>query len=143
MEKQESIVRPEVNDAIDALEDALLQNFPSVVCPLKHEFGDNLYIRKIIMPAGSRVTSKIHKHRHPFFVLVGKVKVWTAEKGWEVIEAPFDGITEPGTRRVLHVLEDTYWITVHSNPNDTRDLKELEEWVIEPHENQLLKIEKP
>lgn len=88
------------------------------------------------MPAGSKVTSKIHKHRHPFFILFGKVKVWKDDgKGWEIIEAPFDGMTEPGTRRILDILEDTVWITVHYNPTNTQDLNELEDWIIEPHSN--------
>lgn len=91
------------------------------------------------MPAGSKVTSKIHKYRHPFFILFGKVKVWQDDgRGWQIIEAPFDGMTEPGTRRILDVLEDTVWITVHYNPTNTQDLDELEDWVIETHENKLL-----
>jgi len=132
----ESLVRKEANAAIDRLEIAMLERLPPVSCPLKHDYGYHLYVRKIIMPAGSKVTSKIHKHRHPFFILFGKVKVWKDDgKGWEIIEAPFDGMTEPGTRRILDVLEDTVWITVHYNPTNTQDLNELEDWIIEPHSN--------
>lgn len=132
----ESLVRKEANAAIDRLEIAMLERLPPVSCPLKHDYGHHLYVRKIIMPAGSKVTSKIHKHRHPFFILFGKVKVWKDDgMGWEIIEAPFDGMTEPGTRRILDILEDTVWITVHYNPTNTQDLNELEDWIIEPHSN--------
>jgi hypothetical protein len=61
--------------------------------------------------------------------------------GWRIIEAPYDGMTEPGTRRVLDVLEDTVFITVHYNPTNTEDLEELEEWIIEPHTNHLIQNE--
>jgi hypothetical protein len=138
----ESLVRPIVNQAIDQLEIKMRELLLPGKFWLEHDFGDHLYVRKIIMPAGSKVTSKIHKYRHPYFILFGKVKVWKDDgKGWEIIEAPFDGMTEPGTRRVLDVLEDTVWITVHYNPTNTTDLGELEEWIIEPHTNHLLENE--
>lgn len=139
MSGKTSLVRDEVNRSMDALEVALLNHFPSIDCPLKHDFGEHIYMRQIIMPKGARVTSKIHKHRHPYFVLYGKAKVWIDGKGWEEIEAPHYGMTEPGTRRLLIILEDMLWITVHHNPTNTQNLEELEEWIIEPHTNNLLK----
>lgn len=137
----QSLVRKEANDAIDALEEALLDRFNKIDCPLVHTFMPGLYMREIFMPAGSKVTSKIHKHRHPFFVLKGKAEVWRDGTGWELIEAPYAGVTEPGTRRVLNILEDCNWITVHSNPENTDDLEEIEERIIEAHNNPLLSNE--
>lgn len=134
----ESLVRPEVNDCIDALEAALLERYPKIECPLNHSFGDGLYVREIFMPAGSKLTSKIHKKRHPYFVMQGKVNVWIDGKGWQLIEAPFFGWTNPGTRRVLDVIDDTFWITCHANPDDTEDLEIIEQRIIEPHTNNLL-----
>lgn len=134
----ESLVRKEANAAIDALEVAMLDRFNKIDCPLAHTFMPGLYMREIFMPKGSKVTSKIHKHRHPYFVLKGTVRVWIDGMGWQLIKAPFKGITEPGTRRVLDVLEDTIWVTVHSNPDDTEDLSIIEERLIETHENKLL-----
>lgn len=140
MSGKTSLVRNEVNQAMDALEMALLDRFPQIECPLKHDFGDHLYMRQIIMPRGAKITSKTHKHRHPYFVLYGKAKVWKDDgQGWQIIEAPHYGWTDPGTRRVLDILEDTVWITVHYNPTNTEDLSELEEFIIEPHTNNLLK----
>lgn len=137
-----SLVRPEVNQAIDQLEKIMVDNLPKQHFPLDHDFGDHLYIRKLILPAGSKVTSRVHKWRHPFFILFGKVKIWQDDgKGWRIIEAPYDGMTEQGTRRVLDVIEDTVFITVHYNPTNTTDLGELEDWVIEPHTNHLLNNE--
>jgi hypothetical protein len=135
----ESLVRPEVNQAIDALEKMMVDNLPKAHCPLGHDFGDWLYVRKIILHAGSKITSRIHRWRHPFFILFGKVKIWQDDgESWRIIEAPYDGMTERGTRRVLDALEDTVFITVHYNPTNTTDLSELEDWIIEPHTNNLL-----
>lgn len=136
-----SLVRKEANDAIDALEAMMLNRLPKINCPLNHSFGDQLYVREIFMPAGSKVASKIHMKRHPYFVMQGKVNVWVDGKGWVLIEAPHFGWTEPGTRRVINVVEDTFWITVHSNPDDTEDLEIIEKRIIEPHNNHLIENE--
>lgn len=133
-----SLVRKEANDAIDALEMAMLSRYLEIKCPLNHSFGDQLYVREIFIPSGSKVTSKIHKKKHPFFVMKGKVKVWTDERGWQLIEAPYFGWTTPGTRRVLDVLEDVFWITCHANPDDTEDLEIIEQRIIETHDNPLI-----
>jgi len=133
-----SLVRPEVNAAIDALEEYLVDRFAPVDCPLQHTFLPGMYIREIFMPKGSKVTSKIHKERHPFFVMKGKARVWIDGSGWELIEAPYFGITEPGTRRVLDILEDTHWITIHKNGDDVEDLQVIEDRIIEQHYNPFL-----
>lgn len=99
------------------------------LCPLKHTFVDGAYIREIFMPAGLVLTSKIHKIKHPYFVMKGKCEVITDE-GLHLIEAPYHGITEPGTKRILKILEDTIWITVHST--DSKDLAEIEKQIIAP-----------
>lgn len=97
------------------------------LCPLKHAFCDGMYVREIFMPKGLVITSKIHKVKHPYFVMKGKCRVLT-EKGILNIEAPFHGITEVGTKRVIQVLEDCVWITCHVT-NET-DLGKIEEQII-------------
>ena len=39
-------------------------------------------------------------------------------------------ISSPGTKRALIALTDLVWITIHHNPTNTRDLKEIEKIVI-------------
>lgn len=136
-----SLVRKEANDAIDALEVALTAKYEKIECPLNHTFLPGMYMREIFMPKGSKITSKIHKQRHPFFILKGKVRVWSDGRGWELFEAPYSGITEPGTRRVLDVLEDCNWVTIHGNPDNGEDLSLIENRIIESHTNCLLNNE--
>ena len=127
------------DNRIDKLEAAMLNNFDVVECPLKHTFTPGLYIREIFMPKDSVITSKIHKTEHPFIVSKGVVSVSIDAGEWQLIEAPYSGITKPGTRRILWVHEDTIWTTIHANP-DNENENEIEERIIEKHENPLLNI---
>lgn len=97
------------------------------LCPLVHSFGDGCYIRQIFMPKGTLITSKIHKITHPYFVMTGKASVAT-ENGVELIQAPYQGMTQAGTKRALFIHEDMVWITVHVT-NET-DLDKIEEEII-------------
>ena len=97
--------------------------------PLKHTFVDGMYVREIFMPKGYLTTSKIHKLSHPYFITKGEVSVLT-EEGVVRIKAPFSGITQPGTKRVIYIHEDCVWITVHPNPDNKEDLSKIEERII-------------
>lgn len=122
--------------SIDELESAMLTNFTQVDCPLEHIFTDGLYVRKITMPKGALITSKIHKTQHQFFILKGEVIVWV--DGVEtILKAPYVGITEPGTRRVLYILKKCIWATSHPNP-DNETVEQIEERILEKHDNLLL-----
>jgi len=97
------------------------------LCPLIHKFVDGAYVREIFMPKGTLLTSKIHKICHPYFVLKGDCSVLTDE-GIVRIKAPYSGITQPGTKRILYIHEDTVWITVHVTKH--KDLDQIEEEII-------------
>jgi hypothetical protein len=143
------IVR-ENDNIIDELESSMMQ-FPDELIegPLVHRFTDGMYIREIFMPAGSLWTSKIHKTEHPYVVSYGKAAVSVDADEWYEITAPYTGITKPGTRRVLYILEDCIWTTFHridgmkSEFNDLSEseieeiVKEIEDKILEPHINQI------
>jgi hypothetical protein len=123
---------------IDELEAAMVENLDLVECPVTHVFTEGLYTREIFMPAGSLVTSKIHKTEHPFVLSKGKLLVCIDKGEWVEMVAPYTGVTKPGTRRVAYIIEDTIWTTFHANPDDLTDLEEIENLIIEEHENPLL-----
>jgi len=117
--------------ALNNLE-ALLASCPP--CPEQkviNRFTPGLYSRTIHMQKGLVCTSKIHKTEHQFNVSKGVLKVWSEENGWELIVAPYQGITKPGARRALIILEDTVWTTYH--PTHTTNMEQLEAELIEPH----------
>jgi len=114
----------EVEARISKLPDA---KFGDDCAPLKHSFGDGLYIREITMKKGLLIVSKLHKTTHPYFVLKGDASVLT-EEGIVRIKAPFSGITKAGTKRVLYIHEDTVWTTVHATKET--ELEKIEGVVI-------------
>ncbi len=124
------------NTSIDELEAAMLDNFEVVDCPVVNRFTDGMYVRETTMPTGSLITSKIHKTQHTYFVMKGKAIVWV-DGVEQLIEAPFIGITEPNTRRVLYIIEKCTWATSHPNPNN-ETLEQIEERIIEKHDNPLI-----
>lgn len=99
-------------------------------CPLTHKYSPGIYVREIFIPKGMCVVGKIHKHDHPNFLLKGEVLVVTEFGGRERLKAPLSMISKAGTKRVVYALEDTVWITVHTNPTDTEDLDAIESHVI-------------
>ena len=86
-----------------------------------HEFYPGLYVRSIYMKAGSRIMSHTHLTKHPFIILKGRCRVADTQGNAEVLEAPFMGVTLPDTQRVLFIEDDTWWITVHPNPDNLDD----------------------
>jgi hypothetical protein len=123
-----------MDEKIDELEKVMVDNFEPINCPLNHRFTNGLYVREIFMPAGTLITSKIHKTQHQYFVLQGAVSVWIDEGEEHYIKAPYIGITEAGTRRVLYIWEDCIWATAHPNP-DNENEEEIEERIIQKHDN--------
>lgn len=122
-----NVIEQQPND-IDVLEAAMLECEP-IVCPVKHTFIPGFYIREIFMPKGDEgkvnlITSMVHNTFHPFFVLRGKVAVFSENDGEQIIEAPYSGITTPNTRRVLKIIEDTVWVTVHATDIVPKDNSE-------------------
>lgn len=95
--------------------------------PLKHTFADGCYVREIFNPANQLLVTKIHKKKHPFFLMKGEMSILT-EKGVERISAPHHGITVPGTKRVIYTHTDCVFVTVHATEKET--VEEVEEEVI-------------
>lgn len=144
------IIQRENDNRIDKLEAEMVSNHPIVDCPLIHRFTPGLYIREIFMPKDTLITSKIHKTSHPFTVSKGRLIVNIDMREWVGIEAPYTGITRPGTRRVLYIIEDCIWTTYHplawitGKENDLNEeeksilAEDIISEIIEPHENILV-----
>ena len=95
--------------------------------PVKHSFADGCYIREIFNPAGELLVTKIHKKEHPFFLMKGEMSILT-EDGVKHLKAPHQGITKPGTKRIIYAHTDCVFITVHAT--EETDVSKIEEQVI-------------
>jgi hypothetical protein len=93
-----------------------------------HRFAPGLYIRQCIIPASYGLITKIHKTRHFFVVVQGSGRVLDPTFEFDY-KAPFAGITEPGTQRIIKTIEETHWLTFH--PTTLTDPVEIEREIIE------------
>lgn len=133
------LATPTAADWFEAIcQDAINQNPAArVECPVKHHFLPGLYIREFHMPKDTYAGSVIHNVEHPFFITQGVVTVFTDDGEGKTYEAPFSGITQPGTRRMLYSHEDVIWITIHPNPDNEADPEKIVARVTQPHTNPL------
>lgn len=92
----------------------------------------NLYVRGCLMLPGGLYVSEKHKTQHQWFMLRGACWVFSEDYGWRYFHGPNAGITEPGTQRLLHIIEPTVWATAHAVKTDNLD--ELYKELIEPTE---------
>lgn len=122
-------------NGIDVLEKVMLDQLPMALETLTHVHTPGLYGRKWEADAGTLWVTRQHKVEHQFVILKGKVVVWV--EGKEVVyEAGYNGITQPGTRRILYVVEPVCWMTFHANPDGLNE-DEMVELVTEKHDNPL------
>jgi len=93
--------------------------------PIKHSFADQVYIRQMNMSEGDIVVGAIHNHLHAWFLMKGRVLI---NNNGEQIEhiAPCYTVSEPGSKRFIYALEDSIFVNVHKNPNNTKNIQELE-----------------
>jgi len=98
--------------------------------PITHEFADQIYIRKMIMQKGQAVAGDKHKHKHVWFLIKGKV---TIKENNEVVDhiAPCYTISKPGAKRIIYAHEESVFINIHKNPDNIKNIKELEKQIVE------------
>ncbi len=118
----------EMRDNIMALEAAMLQ-MPQIEIKVTHHFAPGIYMREIFIPKGATITGKIHKTEHLNILSQGKLQVMT-EDGIKTLTASTVIKSCPGIKRVGYAHEDTVWITVHHNLDDSRDVDLIEERLI-------------
>ena len=124
------------HDFIDQVELKIIESEP-IDFPMTHRFTPGMYIRQIFMPAGSILTSMIHKTTHPFVISKGDISVWTKETDTVRFKAPHTGITTPNTRRLLYAHEDTIWTTFHVT--DETNVETIENTITDFPINRLIK----
>jgi quercetin dioxygenase-like cupin family protein len=94
-----------------------------------HHFSDGVYLRELVVPAGTVLVGKLHKTRHMLLITRGRIQCKT-DAGMVDLVAGDIIETQPGTKRVLLAYEDSVMVTVHVT--DKTDLAEIEKDVIEP-----------
>lgn len=121
-----------------------ISRLPTVDPGIKHLFSPGVYIRKMWVPAGAMMISKVHRTQHPFIVSKGRILVYDGIHEAVILKAHYNGITMPGTRRLGIALEDTVWLNIHpthikpknnSPEAEAEAIYRIESKIIEPYTN--------
>jgi len=108
-----------------ASNDPLIVKGNSDSFPLTHSFSEGVYIREMSMLEGGVVIGKIHNKSHTWFLMKGKLKI-ANEDGVVTYSAPTYVNAKSGAKRVIIALEDSVFVNIHPNPDNIRDIEELE-----------------
>jgi hypothetical protein len=116
------------------LEDCTLKHY---FTPKDEKYGCCTYAREMLIPKGTLIIGKIHRHEHLNFIAKGKVTVFT-EFGQKDLEGPCTFVSEIGLKRAVYALEDTLWTTVHLTEFvGEENLDKIESEVISPSYNDM------
>jgi hypothetical protein len=100
-----------------------------------HDFCPGVYRRWLRMRAGTYGVSAIHGERHFWALMRGVVDVWdTDTQQVQRVVAPYQGITEVGTRRVLVAVTDAEWVTFHRTLEGEDTVAQVLERILIPPE---------
>ena len=107
-----------------------IAKLPQTDLPLKHHFAPGVYVREISMPADTVVIGHIHRTEHLNILVQGSCMIVHADGNREILKAPMTFVSKAGVQKVLLILEDMIWQTVHVT--DETDVEKLEEMLTEP-----------
>lgn len=96
---------------ISALQEAVLKE-PQIEVDPTHRFSKDVYAREIVIPKGSLIIGKIHKHQNLNIISKGDVSFFSTDGAFRA-QAPYTFVASPGVKRVIYAHEDTVWTTVH------------------------------
>jgi len=94
-----------------------------------HHFAEGIYVRAGYAIKGAVIVSQVHLHESVTILCGGHCRVISTMQDEERIDVYKDFAiltTAPMTKRVLFFLENTTILTVHPNPDNIRDIAELE-----------------
>jgi len=101
---------------------------PQVECPVQHFFGPSIYIREVIMPAGTVVVGKYHKHDHLCNMVEGRMIVVNEDGEQREVAAPAVFMAKKG-RKTAYILETVRFQNIYST--DETDVEKLEHMLVE------------
>lgn len=91
--------------------EAALKQLPQVEVPLRHCFGNKVYVREMTAPKGAIIIGKLHKFKQVNIVVKGDISVLT-EDGWKRLKSGDMFESPAGVKRALVTHEETVWTTI-------------------------------
>lgn len=101
-----------------------LAGLPQTECPVFHHFSDGVYIREMLIPAGTFIVGHSHKKGGVNFLLKGSGLLFVDGVAKQV-DAPQILQTVAGAK-MMHALTDVVWMNIFPNQSNERDIQTLE-----------------
>jgi hypothetical protein len=104
-----------------------LSTQPQAECPVSHHFGPGIYIREVVMPAGTVVVGKYHRHDHLCNMIEGRMVVVNEDGDRAEVVAPTVFMAKKG-RKTAYILETVRFQNIFST--DETDVEKLEHMLV-------------
>ena len=115
---------------------------PQIELPVLHDFQPGLYLRRILMKAGTLVIGKTHKTEHLNIVMSGSASV-LIDGEVKFIKAPYVFKSGIGIKKVLYIHEEMIWATTHvTKETDLEKLEAETVYTFEEEKELLLEVKK-
>jgi len=126
LEKEFTLQLEKLQDHIISLnlDQVLIGKESEAIAPLKHTFAEGMLTREMHAQKGNVLIGKIHKYDHAWFLMKGKLLMGTPEGNKEIC-APAWGTSPAGTKRIAYVIEDSIFINVFPDLNNTKDIEQI------------------
>jgi hypothetical protein len=115
-----------VSNKVDALVREM-SVLPQVDCPVQHFFGPSIYIREVVMPAGTVVVGKYHKEDHLCNMIEGRMIVVGEDGEQREVAAPSVFMAKKG-RKTAYIIETVRFQNIFST--DETDVEKLEHMMV-------------
>lgn len=89
--------------------------------------ADGVLARTVLMPKGDIVVGEKHRYEGINILVKGEVKVWVNGE-IKHLKAPYMIKSEANTRKVVYIIEDAVWTSIHRV--SSTDIDKIEEEVI-------------
>lgn len=100
---------------------------PQAECPTQHYFGPNIYIREIVIPAGTVIVGKHHKTEHLCSMVAGRMIVVGEDGVRKEVCAPAVFMAGKG-RKIAYAIETVRFQNIFSTPET--DIAKLEDMFV-------------
>ena len=111
-------------EVIDELTRTVMK-LPQADCPVAHYFGPGVYLRQVTFPAGIFAIGHKQKFEQLNIFVSGRVAMVQPDGTLQELAAPMIFTGPPGQKMGI-ILEQVTWLNAYPNPDDCRDIDELE-----------------
>jgi hypothetical protein len=111
-------------DIADAIARQIKQ-LPQRACPVTHYFAPGIYVRQMLIQAGTVAIGHCHTTRHLCSLIMGRMMFFPEKHEYQIYNAPHTFLSAPGHKRV-YALTDSLVQNIFPNPNNINDLDKLE-----------------